>query len=434
MPIISQQTPTTASLRKYLSKILVNDTDLDSFCIDYFPEIFRKFSSGMSRDAKLNILISYQDTHAEIIAHFESDERYVSLAEKHKNILVWSTGDPVAPSQPNSRHEKNIVLKIGIGFTALTMFMLVFIHVGLPAIRKIAKPTLVLPKSTGQEAPKLDLDAHVAEKYISETQFRPKLLLIPRGDFLMGSLRSEAGREKDEEIHRVSILREFWVGQTEITQRQYRLVSNEEPGLTRTQTIDGAEKPCQISGIGDNNPVFCVAKIDAVIYCNKLSLLEGLTPCYEINNGNKTVTWRGGFSCNGYRLPTEAEWEYAARSGEQTLYAGSNRIDEVAWYNGNSNRQTHEVGMKMPNKWHLFDMTGNLWEWVWDTYKANYEDIGKVDPVHYDSASEDTVIRGGDWGYPTKRLRLAARFVATSSVIARGVGFRIARSVTARSN
>lgn len=238
--------------------------------------------------------------------------------------------------------------------------------------------------------------------------YRPKMIPIRPGPFLMGGEYSD---EKPQ--HEVVLTVPFEMSETEVTQGQYKAVMGTNP--SRFQT--GAE--------ADQRPVETVSFVDAARYCNKLSQLEGRETCYQISG--EQVQWPKKQGCRGYRLPTEAEWEYAARAGQRTEYAGSDKIDEVAWISKNAGGETHPVGKKRPNAWGLYDLSGNVWEWVWDWYADSYELADKENPSGPQGGSE-RVVRGGSWGLVAVLARVADRDWFAPAYRVFSVGFRLARS------
>ena len=171
--------------------------------------------------------------------------------------------------------------------------------------------------------------------------------------------------------------------------------------------------------VQENRPVECVTWYDAVEFCNKLSEKERLQKVYTISGRSPatgypitSATVTADWSKNGYRLPTEAQWEYTAKGGNGSpgnyTYLGSNTIGDVAWYTNNSGSKTHEVGKKAPNGLGLYDMSGNVWEWCWDWY-GSYSDGSQTDPS---GASSGTVrvSRGGSWNNSKEIVRSAIRY------------------------
>jgi formylglycine-generating enzyme required for sulfatase activity len=162
---------------------------------------------------------------------------------------------------------------------------------------------------------------------------------------------------------------------------------------------------------GDRLPVEGVSWWDAVRFCNALSDREGLAPAYHLHADVETIEWVR--SADGYRLPTEAEWERACRAG--TTGARYGRLDEIAWHRGNSLERVHEVGGKQPNEWGLYDMLGNVWEWCWDVYDAEVYGTYRV-------------LRGGGWFDERWSCRASVRRRSHPTFTIDDVGFRVARS------
>ncbi len=207
----------------------------------------------------------------------------------------------------------------------------------------------------------------------------------------------------------VTISRAFWLGTVPVTQELWMEVMGSNPSHFK----------------GARHPVECVSWLDAARFANALSQKEGLEPCYVI--AGDAVSWPKGLDCVGYRLPTEAEWEYAARAGQRHEYAGSDDVNAVAWYSDNSGGTTHPVGEKAPNGWGLYDMSGNVWECCWDRY-GEYPKNASVDPLGASTGSV-RVGRGGSWYAAPARVRVADRAMLTASASFAYLGLRLARSL-----
>ena len=250
------------------------------------------------------------------------------------------------------------------------------------------------------------------------------LRLIPQGKFYMGSHDSdEFMRNNEHPQHRVSITNHLNISIYQITQKHF---------------LDLMEFNPSTSVVNDNNPVDSVPWFSAVEFCNKLSEREGLPPYYQIDDvrrrNNKSietanVTVSGG---NGFRLPTEAEWEYACRAGSITPWCFGDLVLDVgqyAWYYDNAQLETHPVGEKKPNAWGLYDMHGNVMEWCNDWYNDFYyqQDIPEDDPAGPNDGLS-RVLRGGAWQFGAEATRSAYRNSANPDSTSNIIGFRVVRN------
>jgi len=217
-----------------------------------------------------------------------------------------------------------------------------------------------------------------------------KFVFIPAGTFTMGSPPDEPGRNIDESPqHQVTISCPFYIQTTDVTQGQWKRIMGNNPS--------------HFSSCGDDCPVEKVSWNDAQDFISKLNQQEGT---------------------DRYRLPTEAEWEYAARAGTHRARYGD--INKIAWYRDNAGMRTHAVGTKLPNAWGLYDMLGNVWEWVQD-WKGIYPSGHVTDPVGPSSGSV-RVSRGGSWGNDAESCRLANRDGSSPVFHYKFLGFRLART------
>jgi formylglycine-generating enzyme required for sulfatase activity len=225
-----------------------------------------------------------------------------------------------------------------------------------------------------------------------------EFLLIPAGTFIMGSPENEAGRYDDETQHEVRLKKPFYMQTTEVTQGQWQKVMGNNPS-----SFKACGKDCPVEGVSWQ---------DARNFIKNLNEMEGT---------------------DQYRLPTETEWEYACRAGSTASFsfgADEDDLGNYAWYSRNSEDGIKPVAQKKPNVWNLYDMHGNVWEWVEDDYHSNYEggpDDGRARIDEPRGVSR--VIRGGSWRDSARSCRSAFRYGLSPGVRDLVLGFRLVRSV-----
>ena len=230
-----------------------------------------------------------------------------------------------------------------------------------------------------------------------------KLVLIPKGTFMMGSPESEQGRQKDETQHEVTISKDYYLGVYEVTQAQYEKVMGKNPSHFQGAIVGNENADLPVDNVSWN---------DAVEFCKKLSDLP------EEKKAGRV-----------YRLPTEAEWEYACRAGSKTAYSFDDEeglLPEYGWFDRNSSNRTHTVGLLEPNAWGLYDMHGNVWEWCSDRH-GDYPKGAVSDPTGPKEGS-GRVYRGGSWRIEAALCRSADRLRSVPSYRLRNFGFRLALS------
>ena len=244
------------------------------------------------------------------------------------------------------------------------------------------------------------------------TQSGIEMVLIPGGSFEMGSAK---GTPDEAPVHKVQIS-PFWMDRREVVQEEFKKYQLPDPSHFK----------------GPGQPLEQINWTDATLYCNERSRAEGLEPCYD------EQTWECNFSANGYRLPTEAEWEYACRAGSSASYGfgdSSSQLKERAWYADNSSGKTHPVGQKRPNAWGLYDMHGNVAEWCNDRYLEGYYQQSPDNDPRGPAQGKERVLRGGAWNSTAESCRSAYRAsdpsIDDTCLASDAIGFRCVRNAPA---
>lgn len=246
-----------------------------------------------------------------------------------------------------------------------------------------------------------------------------EMVKVEGGTFMMGSKDDNKIAENDEQKQHEVTVNTFEINKLEVSVWEWKDYCKKTKKAL-------PQKP--VWGWNDNYPVTNVTWFDAVNYCNWLSKQDGFKPAYKVIGPNVACD----FTANGYRLPTEAEWEYAAKGGtktKNTLLAGSSITEDIAWFVKNSGRRPHAVGTKLPNELGIHDMSGNVWEWCWDWYNQEYYKIEDGKNPKGPIRGEKKTVRGGSWDSQENYLRTANRISTSPDKTNEFYGFRLARTV-----
>ncbi len=220
---------------------------------------------------------------------------------------------------------------------------------------------------------------------VVKTKSGLEMVQVPGAWFSMGD-----ENEVDAKPHEVRV-DAFTIDRYPVTQAEYQRVTGENPSRWKA----------------DHNPVEQMRWSDAVKYCNARSRKDGLQPCYNLE------TWECDFTASGYRLPTEAEWEYACRAGTTSAYFFGNApeaLSDYAWIDSNADARPQPVGQKLPNPWGLYDMLGNVWEWCNDFYQVDYYQVVPEENPRGPNTGETKVLRGGAWKFSAECCRSGYRY------------------------
>jgi formylglycine-generating enzyme required for sulfatase activity len=265
----------------------------------------------------------------------------------------------------------------------------------------------------------LSLSAIFLFSYNLAENTNPALIKVEGGNFTMGSKKSDVVADNDEQKEHEVKVNSFYISKFEVTVWEWKQ-------FTKANKLTMPPKPAW--GWHDNYPINNITWEEAIAYCNWLSQKEKLTPVYS----KKGPNYNCNFKADGYRLPTEAEWEYAAKGGKvsiKTKYSGSDEADKIAWHQANSKATPHTVGTKLPNELGLYDMSGNVWEWCWDWYNQDYYLVEAGNNPKGPEMGERRSVRGGSWDSKLNYLRPANRISTYPNKMHEFYGFRVVRSI-----
>jgi formylglycine-generating enzyme required for sulfatase activity len=268
---------------------------------------------------------------------------------------------------------------------------------------RVANPRSSLPSLLvapfGEEVAKdaqKDWARYLGRSVIETNAIGMRVVLIPPGEFMMGSLYSQEIRDADETPqHRTVISKPFFLGETQVSQNQWGLVMKTAPWRGKPGVRDG-----------DDYPATYVSWVDAVEFCKRISEKDG----------------------RAYRLPSEAEWEYACRAGTRTAWSFGDTMEHLDHYSC-SFKYAYQVRQKKPNPWALYDMHGNVWEWCNDRYDENYYKVSPTEDPPGPYGGTLRVLRGGSWNYAGYYTRSAARFKLPPRSRYDSLGFRVGYSL-----